>query len=212
MTQTHYDVEDMPRNDADTQVELYRQANEVVADGLKHAHDLFRKAESHLQEMFVEAENASNGDLMNRINGAYDAVQRMAALIGQQGAALNGANGAMDALLTQRDSVLHELDDLQNAIREYDFSHAGLVDFVDELREMEMDYYADSAYDIFNEDLNGSVRQTIDKLFPDAEFTSANYMIAFELIMIIDGHKTPSEAQQAALLSLLKTLDIGSDL
>ena len=212
MTQTHYDVEDMPRNDADTQVELYRQANEVVADGLKHAHDLFKKAEAYLHELFVEAENASNGHLMSRINDTYEAVQKMAALMGQQGAALNGANSAIDAITVQRDAVLGELDDLQSAIREYDFSHEGLVDFVDELREMEMDYYADSGYDIFNEDLNESVRQTIDKLFPDAEFTSANYMIAFELIMIIDGHKTPSEAQQAALLSLLKTLDIGSDL
>lgn len=95
-----------------TQIESYEASREFVAEGLQNAQSLFHQAETQLRELFEAAENDGDKQKMEMVNQTYDAVQRMAALMGQQGTLLSGAHRVIDTLRMQRDDVLDELNEI----------------------------------------------------------------------------------------------------
>jgi hypothetical protein len=204
MTKTHYDVEDIPSADADTQLALYEQACDVVEIG--DGQRLFQALEATLREIFVEAENVGNGYLMNKINEAWEDVQRMAAIMGQQGAVLTGANNALGALKTQRDAILEELNGIIFALQEVDSDHPRLVEYTDMIRELEMDFYAESSHQIVLDDVAASISDHLMTILP-ADYSRKPYMVASDMLALLQGEKHLNDEQRALLIQLCRSLE-----
>lgn len=160
MTQTHYDVEDVPPQDADTKVTLFEQAAETVKDAPAVAKGLRDKAEKVLGGIFDAADKAGDTALAERVNDVWEQVQSLATVAVRQGAALRGASGAMTAIKEQRDKVLEELSGLKEAIDNLEIDHPDLEGFVETLEEgwQESQWYY---YDEYYDDAYSNIREDI---------------------------------------------------
>lgn len=205
---THYHVEDVPPTDADTQVELYQQAREVVENGLQDGHRMFVQLEKTLSTLFTEAENVGDVHTMDLINNSWERVQRMAAIMGQQGAALTGANHAIDALTGQRDEIANELKELIKAIDNADVDHPQLEELHQTIQEWEMEYSETYAWDLVTEDITENVDSLLRDLMPEGGTYSATYMIADKIISALRGFGELTEDQKYFIVQLAQSFDV----
>lgn len=162
---THYEVEDIPPNDVETQVALFEQANETVKDDVSVAERIRMDAEQVLGSIFHDADKAGNTSLANRVNDIWEQVQTLTTVAVRQGAALRGANGAISALKDQRDKVLAELKDITNAIENLDTDHEALSEFVETLEEgWEEDqsyYWEEYSFDLAHDNIREEIAQVL---------------------------------------------------
>lgn len=208
MTDTYYHNEDVPPSDADTQVELYQQAREVVADSLPEARVMFAKIEDTLGGLFTEAEQSGNESAMNAINDTWERVQGMSAIVVRQGAALSGANTAIDAVSGQRDAIAKELKDLLNAIDSADVDHPRLVELHQTIQEFEMEYVETFAYDIMNETMLNRIDDVLGTVLPEGATSRGRIMIADSIVDLMMGYRRPNDEQKALIIALAKSFDI----
>lgn len=162
---THYEVEDVPPNDVDTQVQLFEQSNQTVKDGATVAEQIRTDAEQVLGSIFHDADKAGNTSLANRVNDVWEQVQTLTTVAVRQGAALNGANGAITALKDQRDKVLKELNGIKEAIRDFDTGHEALSEFVEGLEQSWDENMTDWYYDSYFDDAYDTVREEMFFIF-----------------------------------------------
>lgn len=164
---THYEVEDLPPDNADTKVELYEQAAETVKDGAVVAEQIRSDAEAVLGSIFQAADQAGDTTLANRVNDVWEQVQTLTTVAVRQGAALSGANGAIGALKEQRDKVLGELKAIKEAIENFDTGHEALSEFVEELEqsweESSTDWWYDEAFDDAHESVSDSIKYALNR-------------------------------------------------
>jgi hypothetical protein len=207
-TDTYYHQEDIPPADADTQVELYEQAREMVDTGMQDGQRLFKSIEVSLHRLFVAAENANDSQAMELINQSYDRVQHMAAIMGQQGSALTGANKAIDALKEQRDGVTQELQDLLKAIDSADIDHPKLIELHETIQEWDMEYSETYAWDLVNEDITERIDSLLRDLMPHGGTHLSTFYIADKMLTALRGLSELDDDQKYFILELAKSFDV----
>lgn len=198
---THYDMEDIPDNDVDTQIELYQQAQQVIADADPQA--MFAQVEHKLEKLFVDAENSGNQQAMQLINESYEHVQRMAAFMGQQGAVLRGADGAIDTLKKQRDEIMTELQDLLEALEAGDGQHDKLIEFAEMIAENEQDYYYSYGAELWDQDLQERVAAVITPWLDGTD--EKPWWVAHKLMHLLETEDAATPEQVAIFQQLFAT-------
>lgn len=116
---SHYEVEDIPPGDLETQIALFEQATATVKGSAEAADDFCKNAEKVLGQAFDMAHEAGNMELARQINDLWDGVQRTTVDIHRQGAVIQGSKGAVIESIKQRDRVLRELKDLSDRLQEW---------------------------------------------------------------------------------------------
>lgn len=158
----HHKVEDIPPDDADTQIALFEQSAEAVKGSAEAAEWLLKNAELVLGHVFETAEKAKDTELAERVQGVWGGVQEVTTYIQRQGAVIQGSKEAMKAVKEQRDKVLEEIKGIREALAEYDTEHPELSDYAEALQQRWEDYAVDYYYDDFYEDAQESIRDSIE--------------------------------------------------
>lgn len=142
--QIQREVEGSPAVDVDTQLAAYEQSYEQVRGVDGRAKQLLEEAEPVLHEMYAIAEGRGDERQMELVNQSYDHVQALVNIIGQQGAALRGANAGIGTLKEHRDQILNELNTLLRAMETFEEEdHPKLEAFAEQLRDWEGEYYSE---------------------------------------------------------------------
>lgn len=165
----HYQVEDVPPDDVDTQIALFEQAADTVKGSAEQSDWLLKNAEVVLGHVFKTAKDAGDTELAERVNDVWERVQTVTTIVTRQGAVIAGSKEAMAALKAQRDKVVEELKSIREALNEYDTEHPELVDYAETLQEMwqeydwmyQDDYSYDAAFDNIREDMLQTFRTRI---------------------------------------------------
>lgn len=131
----HYEVEDLPPHDVDTQIALFEQSAETVKGSAEAAQALYVNAEAVLGNAYHAAQQAQDAELAKQIDDVWEQVQGMITNIHRHGAVLHGSKETIAALKNQRDTILKELNGIKDAVANHDTTHALLRDFVTSLEE-----------------------------------------------------------------------------
>lgn len=162
--QPHYQVEDIPPDDPDTQIALFEQSAETVKGSAEAADWLLKNAEVVLGHVFQAAEKAQDAELAERVNDVWERVQAVTTIVTRQGAVIAGAKEGMTALKEQRDKVVEELQSIRAALEEYDTDHPELADYAETLQEMfdeqTAEYWDQWGYDIAYNDIYENLERT----------------------------------------------------
>jgi hypothetical protein len=208
---SHYDVEDLPPVDVDTTLALYEQSKAVVAGNAERAERLIGEAAPLLEDIYNAASAAKNSELMATVNSAWEKTQELAKMVGQQGAALTGADVALDVVMKSRDMILEELNLILKGIEEVDPSlHPKLEAFEQAVIEYEHEWMANCGYDS-EQDFDYVHEQLSDDLYAQISvYVSSKSDKVREATVqnfhnLLYGGETLSEQQQQLITQLLET-------
>jgi hypothetical protein len=206
---THYDVEDIPPADVNSTLELYQQSKAVVAGGADRAERLLGEVGPVLETIYDIASANQNADMMAAVNSAWAKTQELAKIVGQQGAALTGADVAFDVLKQSRDKALDELNLILRGIEEADASlHPKLEEFEFAIVQYQEEIWIESAYeDAYewaDETIDNEFFETLDKLVKHDSMTVRHHAIR-ELLDLLRGEEKMNDEQKVLVGQLLKT-------
>lgn len=212
---SHYDQEDNITETLDIKLALYQESRAVVKDGSDLAERLLGEAEPLMAALYDAAKNAGAADLMATVNDAWGKTQQLAKAIGQQDAALNGADATIAAIKESREAILKELDILKNGLKELDAeAHPLLEQF---RNTIEAEAVESAAYDylMFADDPAFDIEVIIDRVYESLEplveqmegFNRINLKQCCEsLVEILFGDDGWNDEQGNLLMRLLKSL------
>lgn len=211
---THYDMEDTPPADVDTTLAMYEQSKAVVANGAALSDHLLSEAGPLLEAIYNAASAAQNADLMNAASHAWDKTQELAKIVGQQNAAINGADVVIGVIKESRQKVLDELNTILKGLDENDSAvHPKLEAWREEIEEYarewayeDLMHNDDSEYGFDTEMLVDEVFGNIEALLADVRFIDRT-RVTQKFVDIIMGYDECTDEQASLFRQLFKSLE-----
>lgn len=202
MAMSHYDLEDVPPLDGDTQIDMYISARQAVADAPVKANAALDMIGAALEELYTVAESRQDSSALLAINDAWEKVQSIAAQVGHQNAALTGADKAIEVLRNQRESLAYELEELLAAVDDLDTSHPVLESAFETLRES-----ADEmSYEWATERLYSDIYDTLRPIAAAVNPAASVYKLCDRLVQLLTGDRALTATQNDLLHQLIVTI------
>lgn len=204
VTNSHYDVEDIPGSG--TAIDLYEQARQAVDDVPVKAQALIEQAGLLLGELYNAATERGDDNALMAINAIWDRSQGLVNHLVQQHQVIAGADVAIDELKQQREAIAEELNELVTAIHNMDTDHPKLADFTQAIEEWSSDMLWESYYDTAADSMHMEFSATLAPMIREID-PRANVAKRVEwFIEILKGEVVPTTEQRELLIDLLRTM------
>lgn len=198
----HYNYEDIPPADGDTQIDMYQQARQLTLDAPIKANAAMDMIAAALEELYRAAESRADEPAMLAINDAWERTNSIVQHIVHGASALAGADIAIDTLRNQRESLAYELETLIDAINSLDASDPRLEDAFNTLREEAAEEADEWATDVLDNSMYETMRPIIREIDPQANI----YKRTEWLIQLFTGDRLMTDEQRHLVTALFQTM------
>jgi hypothetical protein len=199
----HYDLEDIPPQDGDTQIDLYESARAITKDAPTKAQASLDQIGAALEELYIAAQSRDDSAAMTAITDAWQRAQSIAEHVVQSGAALAGADAAVEVLRQQRESLAYELETLLQAIDDLDTSHPTLESAFESFRDEAIEQADEWASEVLYDSIYAAMKPIIVSFATEKSV----YRLTDRLIQMFTGDRALTPLQQDLILQLLQTIE-----
>lgn len=202
VTHSHYDYEDTPPADGDTQIDMYRSARALTLDAPLKANAALDMIGAALEELYAAAESRNDQPAMVAINDAWHRTQTIVQHITHDAAALAGADVAIDTLREQREAIAHELSDIVTAIAQVDAENPRISELVVALRQDIEAFESEWATQVVYESFYANLCPLIKEVNPHA---NAHKRVDW-FLQLLKGDRLMTPEQRNIIAAFLGTM------